>query len=92
MSDDGDIQYEAKTIKTVRGLEARSVERWKRERWELTGQTQGLVRSGLTFRRAKTKTPKWVDRFNPMMRSPSNGPLFRGRRLPRAVSSESWRR
>jgi hypothetical protein len=55
MSDDGDIQYETKTVKKVRGLEARSVERWKRERWELTGQTQGLVRSGLTFRRAKRK-------------------------------------
>src|SRR5690554_3011358 len=59
MADD-DVQYEIKTVTTVRGIEARSIAKWEKERWELVSQSElPLLRTKLTFRRVKAKPP-WL--------------------------------
>lgn len=59
MADD-DIQYEIKTVTTVRGTEARSRSKWEKERWEFVSQSDlPLLRTQLTFRRPKPKPP-WL--------------------------------
>jgi hypothetical protein len=53
---DGEIRYETMTITTVRGLEARSINKWEKEGWELVSQQeQPMLRTSLTFRRVKPK-------------------------------------
>jgi hypothetical protein len=55
-----DVQYEIKTVTTVRGTEARSKAKWEKERWEFVSQSeQPLLRTKLTFRRVKPKPP-WL--------------------------------
>lgn len=53
MSDD--VQYESKTVKAIRGMEARTVAKWSDDGWELVGQTPGKLSSELSFRRVKPK-------------------------------------
>jgi len=53
MSDD--VQYESKTVKAIRGIEARTVAKWSADGWELVGQTPGKLSSELSFRRVKPK-------------------------------------
>lgn len=53
MSDD--VQYESKTVKALRGMEARTVAKWAADGWELVGQTPGTISSELSFRRVKRK-------------------------------------
>lgn len=53
MSDE--VQYESKTMKAIRGMEARSVAKWTAAGWELVGQTPGKLSSELSFRRVKPK-------------------------------------
>jgi hypothetical protein len=56
---DGEVKYQNKTATTVRGLEARSIAKWEKDRWELVSQTPApLLRSTLFFRRVK-KPLKW---------------------------------
>jgi hypothetical protein len=51
------VKYETRSVKTVRGLEARTRAKLKQEGWEFVSQEQGTVRSELTFRRPKPETP-----------------------------------
>jgi hypothetical protein len=60
MTDDGEVKYESKSVRTIRGLEARTIAKWEKEGWELTDQTQALVRAEMTFRRVKPKRRLWV--------------------------------
>lgn len=48
-----DVKYEMKSVKTVRGMEARTRAKLEKEGWEVVSQTQGTVRTELTFRRPK---------------------------------------
>lgn len=50
-------KYETRSVKTVRGLEARTRAKLEKEGWEFVSQEQGTVRSELTFRRPKPETP-----------------------------------
>lgn len=52
-----DIQYEEKAVRTIRGTEARSIEKWQKDGWELVAKDEGRLRTELTFRRPKPKTP-----------------------------------
>ncbi|KRF04691.1 hypothetical protein ASH00_13875 [Arthrobacter sp. Soil782] len=51
------VKYETRSVKTVRGLEARTRAKLEKEGWEFVSQEQGTVRSELTFRRRKPETP-----------------------------------
>jgi hypothetical protein len=51
------VQYITKTVKTIRGMEARTRTKLEQEGWEFVSQTQGTVRSELTFRRLKPPMP-----------------------------------
>lgn len=53
-----DVRYETKSVKAVRGLEARTIAKWAQEGWELETQTPGRVRTELLFRRPKKAMPK----------------------------------
>jgi hypothetical protein len=50
-------KYETRSVKTVRGLEARTRAKLEQEGWEFVSQGQGTVRSELTFRRPKPEIP-----------------------------------
>lgn len=56
MADD-DVQYELKTIRAIRGMEARATAKWEKDGWEFLTQTQGKLQTEITFRRPKPKTP-----------------------------------
>lgn len=51
------VKYETRSVKTVRGLEARTIAKLEKEGWEYVSQEQGTVRSELAFRRPKPATP-----------------------------------
>ncbi|MGY1808008.1 DUF4839 domain-containing protein [Blastococcus sp. SYSU D00669] len=53
---DDDAQYEFKSVRAVRGTEARTIAKWQKAGWEIDTQSQGsLLRTELTFRRVKPK-------------------------------------
>lgn len=56
MADD-DIRYELKTVRTIRGTEARTTAKWQKDGWELLTQSQGRLQTQITFRRPKAKLP-----------------------------------
>ncbi|WP_313354517.1 hypothetical protein [Microbacterium sp.] len=56
MVDDG-IKYETRTVKAVRGMEARTAKKWEEQGWEVVSQTVGKLTSKLTIRRPKPKMP-----------------------------------
>lgn len=49
------LRYETRTVKTVRGMEARTAAKWEREGWEVVSQTQRRVQSELQIRRLVPK-------------------------------------
>lgn len=57
MTTTADVKYETMSVKTVRGMEARTRAKIEKEGWEFVSQTQGKVRSELTFRRPKPVIP-----------------------------------
>ncbi|MDR6320629.1 DUF4839 domain-containing protein [Actinoplanes couchii] len=54
-----EIEYEFKTVRTVRGAEGLTISKMRNDGWELTGQNQGMLRSSLDFRRPK-KRESWL--------------------------------
>lgn len=61
MADDDDVKYETRTVRTIRGMEARTTTKWQRLGWEFVAQNQlSILRTEITFRRAKKKLPKYV--------------------------------
>lgn len=57
MSTATSVKYETRSVKTVRGLEARTRSKLEQEGWEFVSHTQGPMRSELIFRRPKPATP-----------------------------------
>lgn len=55
-------EYEVRLVKTIRGMESRSREKIEAEGWEFVSQTQGSLRTEMSFRRAKVKRkqPLWA--------------------------------
>ena len=51
-----DAQYEFKSVRAIRGTEARTIEKWKKDGWEVDTRSQGTLRTEMTFRRVKPKT------------------------------------
>jgi len=61
MTSTTDVKYENKSVKTIRGMEARTRAKYEKEGWEFVSQSQGKVRSELKFRRSAPKIPwKWI--------------------------------
>jgi hypothetical protein len=56
-----DVQYELKTVKSIRGMEARVAAKWQNDGWELVEQADApMLRTSFTFRRAKKQVPRWA--------------------------------
>ena len=54
---DNEVQYEFKTVRAIRGAEARTTAKWEKEGWEPVSQDKGTLRSEITFRRPVRKLP-----------------------------------
>ncbi|WP_181064917.1 DUF4839 domain-containing protein [Pseudoclavibacter sp. Z016] len=54
---DGQPQYEIKVVQAIRGTEARTIAKWQRDGWEVTGQVPGTLRTEIAMRRPKVKLP-----------------------------------
>jgi hypothetical protein len=52
---DDDVQYEHQSVKVIRGREAKKIAEMENQRWELMSQTQGTLRTELTFRRIQKR-------------------------------------
>ena len=50
-------QYEVTEVKAIRGTEEKTITNKQQDGWELVTQEQGRLRTTLTFRRPKPKTP-----------------------------------
>lgn len=53
MTKDGEVQYEHQSVKVIRGREANKIAEMQNQRWELVSQTEGKLRTEMTFRRIK---------------------------------------
>jgi hypothetical protein len=51
------VKYESDTVKVIRGMESKTIAKRESEGWELVSQVPGTLRSELSFRRPKPKTP-----------------------------------
>lgn len=54
---DGQPQYEIKVVQAIRGTESRTIAKWQRDGWEVTGQVPGTIRTEIAMRRPKAKLP-----------------------------------
>src|SRR5688572_17572613 len=54
---DDNVQYELKTVQTLRGRERSTKAKWQNQGWEVVSEDRGTVRTELNFRRVKPKTP-----------------------------------
>lgn len=52
-----EIKYEYKTVQTVRGTDGLVISKMQRDGWDVVEQSQGTLRSTLTFRRPKKPIP-----------------------------------
>lgn len=52
-----DVKYQTEAVKVIRGAEGKTISKHESEGWELVGQTHGVLRTELVFRRPKPKTP-----------------------------------
>ena len=52
-----ETRYEVTEIKAIRGTESKTITRKQQEGWELVTQQEGRLRTTMTFRRPKPKTP-----------------------------------
>lgn len=55
MTDEG-ITYETKSLRAIRGMEARTVAKWENEGWEVVSQKTGSLRTEIVIRRPKSKS------------------------------------
>ncbi|QES57703.1 DUF4839 domain-containing protein [Streptomyces venezuelae] len=53
-----EITYEYKTMQAVRGVEGPVISKMRKDGWEPVGQTQGMLRTALDFRRPKKPLPR----------------------------------
>ena len=60
-STDTEPAYKTNSVRTIRGMEARTRAKWEKGGWEFVSQNQiGLLRNELTFRRPKRKRPWYL--------------------------------
>ncbi|MEV6250712.1 DUF4839 domain-containing protein [Streptomyces sp. NPDC051742] len=52
------IRYEHRTVQAVRGTDGLVISKMQKDGWELVGQSQGMLRSTLDFRRPKKPVPR----------------------------------
>lgn len=52
------VRHETRTVKCVRGSEARTAARWEQEGWEVVSQSAGRLQSELLLRRPVRKVPR----------------------------------
>lgn len=52
------VRYETRTVKCVRGMEARTAVRWEQDGWEVVSQKQGRLQSELVVRRPVRKVSR----------------------------------
>ncbi|MDQ0000344.1 hypothetical protein [Pseudarthrobacter sulfonivorans] len=57
MSTATSVKYETRSVKTVRGMEARTRAKLEKEGWEFVAHSQGTLRSELIFRRPRPVVP-----------------------------------
>lgn len=50
---DGQPQYEIKVVQAIRGTEARTIAKWQKDGWEITGQVPGTLRTEISMHRPK---------------------------------------
>ncbi|MFE0748322.1 DUF4839 domain-containing protein [Gordonia sp. NPDC058843] len=55
MTSDGEVTYETKTVRAVRGMESRTIKKWEADGWEFVSQSPGKVQAEITFRRPRPK-------------------------------------
>lgn len=62
MTTDTEIKYETKTVRAVRGLESRTIEKMEREGWEVVSQTPGRIQTEIIFRRPTPRSRRvlWI--------------------------------
>lgn len=62
MTTDTEITYETKTVRAVRGLESRTIEKMEREGWEVVSQTPGRIQTEIIFRRPTPRSRRvlWI--------------------------------
>lgn len=53
---DHEVKYETKTVRAIRGMEARTASKWERNGWEVVSQSQGKIQSEITLRRPQPKS------------------------------------
>ncbi|MDQ1103742.1 DUF4839 domain-containing protein [Nocardioides zeae] len=51
------LRYESKTVQAIRGTESKVAAKWAGDGWELIAEDRGVVRTSLTFRRARPPVP-----------------------------------
>lgn len=56
-SPDREVKYDLTTVRSVRGLEARTIAKWEKDGWEFVSQEVGKIQTQITFRRPKTPVP-----------------------------------
>src|SRR3954453_8394959 len=54
---DDDVQYLFKSVQALRGRENAAKAKWQNGGWELVSENRGTLRTELSFRRVKPKTP-----------------------------------
>ncbi|OZD58713.1 hypothetical protein CH268_18185 [Rhodococcus sp. 06-1460-1B] len=62
MPTDTENTYETKTVRAVRGLESRTIEKMESEGWEVVSQTPGRLRTEIMFRRSTPSSRRvlWI--------------------------------
>lgn len=62
MTTDTDIKYETKTVRAVRGMESRTIEKWEGEGWQVVSQVPAKIRTEIMFRRPvpKSRPLLWI--------------------------------
>lgn len=56
-SPDREVKYDLTTVRSVRGLEARTIAKWEKDGWEFVSQEVGKIQTQITLRRPKTPVP-----------------------------------
>ncbi|MDV6230548.1 DUF4839 domain-containing protein [Rhodococcus cercidiphylli] len=62
MATDTDIAYETKTVRAVRGMVSRTIEKWEGEGWEVVSQSPGKIKTEIAFRRPAPRSHRllWI--------------------------------
>ena len=71
MTTSTEVTYETKTVRTIRGMESLTIDKWEYKGWEFVSQAPGKVLTEITFRRPKP-------RFHPLLWTVGGGVFLLG--------------